>query len=41
MQKKYKLENIDGDDNIEDIYEQIQSKISEFLNQTKQNENTI
>lgn len=41
MQKKYNLENIDGDNNIEDIYEQIQSKISEFLNQTKQNGNTI
>ena len=41
MQKKYNLENIDGDNNIEDIYEQIQSKISGFLNQTKQNENMI
>jgi dTMP kinase len=41
MQKKYNLVNIDGDDNIEGIYEEIQSKISDFLNHTKQNENII
>ena len=37
MQKKYGLIDIDGDKHIEDIYNQIQSKISEFLNQNKNN----
>lgn len=37
MQKKYGLIDIDGDKHIDDIYNQIQSKISEFLDQNKNN----
>ena len=37
MQKKYGLIDIDGDKHIEDIYDQIQPRISEFLNQNKHN----
>lgn len=37
MQKKYGLIDIDGDEQIEDSYNQIQSKISEFLNQNNNN----
>ena len=37
MQKKYGLIDIDGDKDIEDIYDQIQSKISEFLDQNENN----
>ena len=35
--KKYGLIDIDGDKDIENINDQIQSKISEFLNQNKKN----
>ena len=38
MQKKYGLIDIDGDKHIEDIYSQIQSKISEFLDQKENND---
>jgi len=41
MQKKYGLIDIDGDKDIEDINDQIQSKISEFLNQNKKNSTII
>ena len=35
MQNKYGLVNIDGDKEIDDIYEEIESKISEYLNKKK------
>ncbi|MDN5846949.1 MAG: dTMP kinase [Candidatus Nitrosocosmicus sp.] len=38
MQKKYGLIDIDGNKSIDDIYNNIQTKISEYLNQTKKNE---
>jgi dTMP kinase len=38
MQKKYGLIDVDGNKSIEDIYHNIQTKISEYLNQTKKNE---
>ncbi len=41
MQKKYGLVDIDGDKHIEDIYNQIQSKISEFLDQNKNNDTKV
>ncbi len=41
MQKKYGLLNVNGDNEISDIYEEIQSKISEFLDQTKKKETMI
>lgn len=37
MQKKYGLININGDKDISDIYEEIQTKITNFLNQPKDN----
>ncbi|HYG00219.1 MAG TPA: dTMP kinase [Candidatus Saccharimonadales bacterium] len=41
MQKKYGLLNVNGDNNIDDIYDEIQSKISNFLNITKKTETII
>ena len=41
MQKKYGLLNVNGDNNIDDIYNEIQSKISDFLNKTKKTETII
>ncbi|MDQ2684226.1 MAG: dTMP kinase [Thermoproteota archaeon] len=41
MQKKYGLLNVNGDNNIEDIYDEIQSKISDFLSKTKKTETII
>lgn len=41
MQKKYGLLNVNGDNNINDIYDEIQSKISDFLNKTKKTETII
>jgi dTMP kinase len=41
MQKKYGLMNVNGDNDIADINEEIQSKISEFLDQTKKKEIVI
>lgn len=41
MQRKYGLLNVNGDNDIADINEEIQSKISEFLDQTKKNGNVI
>jgi dTMP kinase len=38
MQKKYGLIDVDGNKSIDDIYHNIQTKISEYLNQTKKNE---
>ncbi len=38
MQKKYGLIDVDGNKSIEDIYNNIQTKISEYLDQTKKNE---
>jgi dTMP kinase len=38
MQKKYGLIDVDGNKSIEDIYHNIQTKISEYLDQTKKNE---
>jgi dTMP kinase len=38
MQKKYGLIDVDGNKSIEDIYHSIQTKISEYLDQTKKNE---
>jgi len=35
MQKKYGLVNIDGNKEVNDIYEDIESKISEYLNKKK------
>ncbi|WP_196777386.1 dTMP kinase [Candidatus Nitrosocosmicus hydrocola] len=37
MQKKYGLIDVDGDKDISAIYEEIQTKISDFLNRTKNN----
>lgn len=41
MQKKYGLLNVNGDNNIDDIYDEIQSKINDFLNKTKKTETII
>lgn len=41
MQRKYGLLKVNGDNDIADINEEIQSKISEFLDQTKKNGNVI
>lgn len=38
MQKKYGLIDVDGDKSIEDIYHNIQTKISGYLDQNKKNE---
>jgi dTMP kinase len=38
MQKKYGLIDVDGNKSIEDIYHNIQTKISDYLDQTKKNE---
>lgn len=38
MQKKYGLIDVDGNKSMEDIYHNIQTKISEYLDQTKKNE---
>ena len=38
MQKKYDLIDVDGNKSIEDIYHNIQTKISEYLDQNKKNE---
>jgi dTMP kinase len=38
MQKKYGLIDVDGNKSIDDIYHNIQTKISEYHNQTKKNE---
>ena len=35
MQRKYGLIDVNGDKDINDIYEEIQTKISDFLNRTK------
>lgn len=37
MQRKYGLIDVNGDKDIGDIYEEIQTKISDFLNRTKNN----
>jgi hypothetical protein len=38
MQKKYGLIDVDGNESIEDIYHNIQTKISGYLDQNKKNE---